>query len=260
MDNTFLWDYYYSVNEQNDANTDIYQTYYNSGRTYAAYPLLATATPYIVGFPGKTYYEFDLSGDWTPQHTASPAPAQLEKQTISFVSNPGITIGVSDDELNAVDHNNYGFKPNYMSKKVEGYLMNANGNSFDKTPDGGAVTVPFRPYFVTAAPPQGSTKGAVRSIVFNMSDTGFDFDNDKKKPIEDELGEGTLEIYTLGQNIAVTSTLRNAVPVQIYSAGGALITQFNIQPDETVKTPVYSKGVYIVRADGGRYTKKLGVK
>ena len=94
-----------------------------------------------------------------------------------------------------------------------------------------------------------------------MDGTGFDFDEgDKQKPIEDELGEGTLEIYTLGQNIAVTSTLRNAVPVRIYSAGGALIAMFDIQPDETVKTPVYSKGVYIVRADSGKYTKKLGVK
>jgi hypothetical protein len=259
VDNTFLWDYYYSKNDQADANTDIYQTYYQTGREYEAYPLLATATPYIIGLPGRTYYEFDLSGEFVAQNTASPAPEQLSKQAISFVSNPGITIGVSDDELNAVDHNNYGFKPNYMSKKVEGFLMNTEGNSFDKTPDGGLATVPFRPYFIATA--SSPARGVVtRSILFNMDGTGFDFDNDEQKPIEDELGEGTLEIYTLGQNIAVTSTLRNAVPVQIYSAGGALITRFNIQPDETVKTPVYSKGVYIVRADGGRYTKKLGVK
>ena len=259
VSNTFLWDYYYSANAQADANTDIYQTYYQEARTLEQYPLLATATPYIIGFPGKTYYEFDLSGEFVARNTAATAPAKLDRQTVSFVSVPGITIAVSDDELEAVTaETNYGFMPNYMSKKVDGYLMNANGNSFDKTPDGGLATVPFRPYFVDAA--NNPARGITRSILFNMDGTGFDFDNDEKKPIEDELGEGTLEIYTLGQNIAVTSTLRNAVPVQIYSAGGALITQFNIQPDETVKTPVYSKGVYIVRADGGRYTKKLGVK
>ena len=257
--NTFLWDYYFSKNAQKDANADIYQTYYEKARTYEAYPLLSAATPYIVGFPGRTYYQFDLSGEFVAQNTASPAPEQLNKQAISFVSNPGITIGVSDDELNAVTEDNYGFKPNYMSKKVEGYLMNAEGNSFDVTPDGGLVTVPFRPYFI-AATNQGA-RNVTRSILFNMDGTGFDFDEgDKQKPIEDELGEGTLEIYSLGQNIAVTSTLRNAVPVRIYSAGGALIAMFDIQPDETVKTPVYSKGVYIVRADSGKYTKKLGVK
>ena len=259
VDNTFLWDYYYSKNDQEDAYTDIYQTYYQTSREYTAYPLLTTAKPYIIGFPGRTFYEFDLSGEWMPQNTAAPAPEQLEKQAISFVSETGITIGVSDDELkNAVTEDNYGFKPNYMSKKVEGYLMNTDGNSFDVTPDGGLVTVPFRPYFI-AAPSQGARE-VIRSIVFNMDSTGFDFGDDEKRPIEDELGEGTLEIYTLGQNIAVTSTLRKAVPVRIYSAAGALIAMFDIQPDETIKTPVYSQGVYIVRADGGKYTKKLGVK
>ena len=259
VDNTFLWDYYYSKNDQEDAYTDIYQTYYQTSREYTAYPLLTTAKPYIIGFPGRTFYEFDLSGEWLPQNTAAPAPEQLEKQAISFVSETGITIGVSDDELkNAVTEDNYGFKPNYMSKKVEGYLMNTDGNSFDVTPDGGLVTVPFRPYFI-AAPSQGARE-VIRSIVFNMDSTGFDFGDDEKRPIEDELGEGTLEIYTLGQDIAVTSTLRKAVPVRIYSAAGALIAMFDIQPDETIKTPVYSQGVYIVRADGGKYTKKLGVK
>ena len=64
VDNTFLWDYYYSKNVQQDANADIYQTRYQNGRTMTDYPLLATATPYMIGFPGKTFYEFDLSGEW----------------------------------------------------------------------------------------------------------------------------------------------------------------------------------------------------
>ena len=101
VDNTFLWDYYYSKNSQLDANADTYQTYIPDWRTMPHYPLLATAKPYIIGFPGKTYYEFDLSGEWTPKNTATTAPAQLAKQVISFVSEPEITIGVSDDELNA---------------------------------------------------------------------------------------------------------------------------------------------------------------
>ncbi len=138
VDNTFLWDYYYSLNGRLDANTDTYQTYYQVARDLTQYPLLTTAQPYIIGFPGKTYYEFDLSGDWTAENTAPTAPAKLDKQVISLVSEPEITIEVSDDELEEVTKNGYSFMPNYMSKKVDGYLMNAEGSSFDVTPEGGA--------------------------------------------------------------------------------------------------------------------------
>ena len=51
-------------NVQKDANTDIYQTRYKEGRTMTGYQLLSTATPYMIGFPGKTFYEFDLSGEF----------------------------------------------------------------------------------------------------------------------------------------------------------------------------------------------------
>ena len=138
-------------NVQKDANTDIYQTRYKEGRTMTGYQLLSTATPYMIGFPGKTFYEFDLSGEFVAKNTATTAPAQLDKQTISFVSDAGITIGVSDDELEEVTKNGYSFMPNYMSKKVEGYLMNQDGNSFFATPEGGSAATPFRSYFVTEA-------------------------------------------------------------------------------------------------------------
>ena len=256
--NTFLWDYYYSKNSQEDAHADTYQTYYETSRSMPQYPLLAAAEPYIIGFPSKIYNEFDLSGDWTAKNTATPAPTKLDKQTISFVSDAGITIGVSDDELEEVTKNGYSFMPNYMSKKVEGYLMNTVGDCFDKTPEGGSATVPFRPYFV-ANQAQGA-RGATRSIYFNMDNSGFDYDDDKQKSIEDELTEGTIKIYTQGQYIAVTSTLRETVPVQIYTAGGVLLTKFDISPDETVKTPAYNNGVYVVRAAGGKYQKKLLIK
>ena len=152
VDNTFLWDYYYSKNTRQDANTDIYQQYYENPREYNAYPLLATAEPYIIGFPSKTYYEFDLSGEFVARNTATPAPDQLTKQIISFVSKPAITIGISDEELTASVVDGYTFLPNYMTKTVDGYLMNSEGNSFDVTPTGGSPTVPFRPYFIAGAP------------------------------------------------------------------------------------------------------------
>ena len=256
VDNTFLWDYYYSLNAQQDANTDTYQTYYQSGRSLANYPLLANGKPYIIGFPGKTYYEFDLSGEWTAKNTAAPAPAQLNKQVISFVSKPAITIGISDDELLAVSQNDYSFMPNYMSKKETGYLMNAAGSSFDKTPTGGSATVPFRPYFVTVASPSPAPRrAAAETIVFDRTDSSFAIGDDPS----DELA-GELRFSVKPRKLVTSSTLRKPADVQIYSTSGVVISSFTIQPGETVETDINTSGVYIVRAANGRYTKKLTLK
>ena len=256
VDNTFLWDYYYSLNGRLDANTDTYQTYYQTGRNLASYPLLATAKPYIIGFPGKTYYEFDLSGEWTAKNTAATAPAQLAKQAISFVSEPGITIAVSDNELNAVSEDNYSFVPNYMSKKVEGYLMNATGSSFDKTPDGGLATVPFRPYFVAAPAQNGAPRrAAAESIVFDRTDSSFAIGDDPS----DELA-GELTFSTKPRKLITTSSLRQPADVRIYNVSGVAISTFTIQPGETIETDITVSGVYIIRAANGRYMKKLALK
>lgn len=252
--NTFLWDYYYSLNGRLDANTDTYQTYYQTGRNLASYPLLATAKPYIIGFPGKTYYEFDLSGEWTAKNTATPAPEQLSKQAISFVSVPNITIGVSDDELTATAINGYKFMPNYMSKKEDGFLMNATGSSFDVTPTGGSATVPFRPYFVAAT---SGSRQAASKILFDSKDSSFAFGDDD--PSKEEI-TGELVFFTKHHQIGVTSSLREAADVHIYNMSGHVITSFTVLPGETVERDVPISAVYIVRAANGRYTKKIAVK
>ena len=254
--NTFLWDFYYSKNVQQDANTDSYQTYYSETRQLAQYPLLSTATPYLVGFPGKTYYEFDLSGEFVAQNTAAPAPLQLDKQVISFVSEPAITIGVSDNELTPAAHDGYSFMPNYMSKKADGFLMNAEGSSFNVTPEGGAATVPFRPYFVATA----SSPAPARVILFDSSDTAFAFGGDDKDPSGNNLGEGDLLFTVRSHRLDVSSTLHRAADVRIVNAGGLTIASFTIQPGETISTNIGVAGVYIARADGGRIQKKFAIR
>ncbi|MBQ2210522.1 MAG: T9SS type A sorting domain-containing protein [Prevotella sp.] len=255
--NTFLWEYYYSKNTQQDANADTYQTYYNSSRNYEAYPLLATAKPYIIGFPGKTYYEFDLSGEWTAKNTAPTTPAKLDKQTISFVSESGITIAVSDDETTAISADGYSFMRNYMSKKVDGYLMNGQGNSFEKTTTATAA-VPFRPYFVKTQT-QGSSprRAEVRYILFDSDDSSFAIGDDD--PGEGEVSGG-LQFAVRNHAIVVTSSLRKEADVRIVKVSGQTIADFNIQPGESIETPVYNSGVYIIRAASGHYTKKIAVK
>ena len=266
VENTFLWDYYYSKNSQKDANTDTYQTFYDSGRTYNQYPLLAAAAPYIIGFPGKTYYEFDLSGEWTAENTATTAPAKLDKQTISFVSAPEITIGVSDDELSAVTEDGYSFMPNYMSKTVEagaGYLMNAVGNSFDVT-TASVASVPFRPYFVNAPQPNQaragtrSEGGGIKHIIFDGDDSSFTISDED--PSKEEIGTETMIFTTSRHEIIVTSHLRKEADVRIYNISGITVANFTILPGETINTYIPVSGVYIVHAAGGRYQKKVAVK
>ena len=262
VENTFLWDYYYKDNERKDKNTDTYQRYYETERSYQQYPRLAQATPYIIGFPGTTYYEFDLSGNWIAQNTYPTAPLKLDRQTITFASNPGITIKVSDDEPEGISSDGYIFKKNYLSKDVTGWLMNSTGNAFERKMSEGTpkepvavAAVPFRPYFEKE--PASGSRQAARAILFDREDSSFAIGDDRD-PSEGEVG--ALTFFTKRRVIGVTSTLREAADVQIYNMSGHVITSFTVLPGETVERDIPIAAVYIVRAANGRYTKKIAVK
>ena len=255
--NNFLWNYYYSLNSRQDANTDIYQEYYRYSRDLTQYPRLATATPYIIGFPGKTYYEFDLSGEWTAKNTAETAPAQLDRQVITFASDPGVTIQVSDDEGDGTTADGYIFKKNYVSKTLDAnaaYIMSSDGSSFDKI-TAATTTVPFRPYFENAT--AGARQAASR-ILFDSDESSFAFGDED--PSKEEIGEGDLLFTIRKHEIAVTSSLRHAADVRIVNVSGITVANFTIQPGETVERHIPIAGVYIVRADNGRIQKKIALK
>jgi len=271
--NTFLWDYYYkntSVHNQKDANDDTYlqyQQYYQTTRNYSAYPLLAAATPYILGLPGQTYYEFDLSGKFEAQNTAV-AIDKLGKQVITFASNKKANIGVSDKEMAGAtvkyDGINYTFKPSYMNETLEAgtnsYTLKPEFDSnndgvtdcsvFDKVPASGEATAvsAFRPYFISAPSSSGSPKKRTASqIVFGSYNDG---------QIDEPLSvvDGTLEIYAKDHKIITTSHLKDPVAITIVSVAGITYTSYMLQPGETIETPVHTNGVYIVNK------KKLLVK
>ena len=256
VSNTFLWDYYYQQNERQDANADTYQTYYSdASRNYLQYPLLSAGSPYIIGFPGKTYYEFDLSGEWTAKNTVTPAPAQLDRQVITFASETGFQVKVSDEELvsKTMTEGGYSYVPNYMSKTVSGYLMHVDGNQFRVAAD--ILAVPFRPYFVTTA---GSRQAASR-ILFDSDESSFAFGGDHD-PSKEEIGEGDLLFTVRKHEIVVTSSLRHAADVRIVNVSGITVANFTIQPGETIERYIPIAGVYVVRADGGRIQKKIALK
>ena len=257
--NTFLWDYYYSESTSKDKNEDIYKEYYSDSHTYEDYPSQQRGTPYLIGFPGKRYYEFDLSGAFEPLNTYSDDIAVLDPQTITFASATGYAVGVSDDELTDVTYNGYNFKPTYMSESIaagtDTYLLSADGDSYDKVPATGdpIEVLPFRPYF-TAVGGGGvkGFKGNARRIVF--SNEYSEMFGEEEEEEDDISHRGELIIVGRNGKIVVSSTYQVAKEVRIYSVGGAIIDNYTIQPGETVETAIHTSGVYLVNK------KKLSVK
>ena len=269
VNNTFLWDYYYNNsnalidnNHHLDKNLDTYQTYYNSSRTYENYPLLANGTPYLIGFPGAMYYEFDLSGNFEALTTADNNPEKIGEQTISFVSNGSYRVLQSDTELHDATYNGYTFHPSYLNEALaagtDAYTMKDDGSQYDKVPATGDAKTPvvaFRPYFVKA--PAGSRE-SVDYIVFNSVASRFgDAESD---PSKGEVPDGMLNIYAKTGKVVVESSLRNEADVSIFTTSGLLVSSFTIKPGETIETPINLTGIYIIRAANGHFTKKLKVK
>jgi hypothetical protein len=271
VDNFFLWDYYYSKNSQKDANSDIYQTYYNSPRTYKDYPLLAAGTPYIIGFPGSTYYEFDLSGNFKAQNTYADI-TKLDKQTITFASPTGITIGVSDDETGVyIDGSKrYSFVTNYLNQSFSAgtntYALSSDGSKYDRVPaapEEGEDPVPdtkvsaFRPYFTSDVIPSGDARPVTRSIIFSNEDSQLRGVNDDDPNGE---GDGSLGIYAKKHKIVVQSALRATTEMRITNMAGITIATFSIEPGETIETRVNHAAVYLIQSADGRHRKKLSVR
>ena len=265
--NTFLWDYYYqySSDPRQDKNKDTYQQdYYKESHTYADYGYSAAATPYIIGFPGTTYYEFDLSGGFKALNTYQPID-QLDAQVITFASPEGTTITISDDEIAAAIAANkadgYAFTPNYLGKPMaEGYYqLNGEGSSYEKVTASGTPAVypnavPFRPYFTYTS---NSRARSAEKIIFGQADTSFGAEEygDPRDGLN-----GTLLIYAKKGKIIVESSLNHTVDVGIFTPAGLMMYTLTVKAGETVEQKVNTSGIYIVQPSDRQYTKKLMVK
>lgn len=244
--NTFLYDYYYTVDTYKDANEDEYQkNYYQTAREYSSYPLYQKAKPYIIGLPGVRYFEFDLSGNFEPQNRYNAtAIEKLPAQVITLVSNTGVTVNVSDTELqsNKVTADSYTFIPSYLNEEVPAttsYPLNTVGNSFDVS----ATPIPvgaFRPYFTSAAT---SPSRQYRSIIINDLTDATEFKADESINLSDR-GEG-LRVSGGNGTITIESGLTNTARVRIVNAVGITMASFMLEPGAIVTTQLVP-GVYIV--------------
>ena len=228
--NRFLDEYYYSKYGQQDANSDSYQEYYNSDREYKDYVHLTATIPYIIAFPGERYYEFDMSGNFAPQNTATEIE-KLEKQVVTMVSASKTTIGVTDDENRAAEKKGYKFIGTYQKETLlaGAYLINDAGDSFVS----GAESVPFRGYLVVPSSPAPPKRIFISGAA------------EENEPIE-EITERGLTIYGKNQAIYIESTLEYEAKVTIYSMSGQVMRHITVQPMSKEIVPVSSRGIYLV--------------
>jgi hypothetical protein len=245
--NTFLWDYYYNRNSGHvDANSDKYQTYYKDNVEYDNYPFAVAATPYLIGFPGGRYYEFDMSGQFKPNSDHTGVTIEnLAPQTITFVSDQNQTIGVSDDDYdNVITVDNYTYRPTYQSRNVGAdttLLLNTYGSRFVEA-EHDTVTVPFRAYLTKH---QGASGAPKRTLSTRASSLQIGYAGDQM-PMEEIVIDHGLNIYGQHLNIYIESTLEQPATITITSVSGQLLKQFTIQPGTRVTVPVNNRGVYIV--------------
>ena len=274
--NTFLWDFYYNGlpggHNHLDRNEDTYQTYYNSERTYGDYPLLTKGTPYLLGLPGVTYYEFDLSGNFEsgttdnrPQENIN-SPENLKtihKQVITFASMQKATIGVSDDEKRGkvVSYNGsyYTFKPSYLNETLGNgdFVMNRDGNAYVKLTEDASQSA-FRPYFISTGNVPSPTR-SVEQIVFGQSDLQQGVEEEHGDPTKEELNGG-LRIWTKKDKIFVESSLKFTADMRVVTPAGVTVASFSVMPGKTVEVQADFSGMYIVHTLDGKYTKKVTVR
>jgi len=261
-DNDFLWQHYYSNQDRKDKNDDDYQVYYKDPVTYNNYPFAVAANPYLIGFPGEKYYEFDMSGVFEAKNTATSAPAKIDAQTITFVSAEGISISKSDEDYNTqtgIENDTYLFKPTYQKQSgltgLTTWLLDATGTKFENHETNDVETVPFRAYITKRT--QSGQQAHMRSSSGTkaMASTlyiGYAGDQDQ---LEERAAEGGLIIYGQDMNICIESHLEYETKVTVHTVAGNLLKQFTIQPGTKVQIPVNNRGVYIVNHNKVAVTK-----
>ena len=278
--NTFLWDFYYSYNDYRDQNSDKYQendyyhNYYKSARLHEDYPRLAAAMPYIIGFPGQRYYEFDLSGKFEAVTALEAHKIDGEiigAQTITFASavstkNEPVVIAVSDDEITVMvastTYDGYTFKPSYLNSPEvttgkHAFLLSNDGDCYneDNVNTATAAVVAFRPYFEAAPRPAGST----RTIVFGSEQPEDQIIEQHGDPTKEELNGG-LHIYAKKGKIYVKSSLSFTEDLRVVTPAGVTVATLTVKPGQTVEVQADFSGMYVVHTLDGLYTRKVAVK
>lgn len=227
---------------------EVNNPWYTTSHDYADYTYLTRSVPYVISFPGKDFYEFDLSGQWykdvyNPNHTHQYPETS---QTITYEAHTA-TIRVSDDETKTTTIGSHSHMGTYMAYgssgdimgALDGYGMKNDGTEFNS---GVTSVVPFRTYMNVA-----SSARPHRVIINDTSNSIVEVD----KPIEPDNEDGNSGVgpkFTMrlkGLKVIVTSTYDTLMPLSVYNSNGVLIRVVDVPTGETT-FQLPQPGVYII--------------
>lgn len=255
--NTFFVDTYrnWSYNEEKNS-------YYNERHTYSGYLPLTAGIPYVVRFPGKRYYEFDLSSKFYN----SLLNKKAEAQTITFhaygeasdkASRKAIVIPVTEN-MGTENISGFSHRGTFAAQQVANgtlYGMNDNGTAFisasssalASTP-GSALShttvMPFRTYMAPASQ-QARVRSTDETKVIRISETtGIDRIEPEANGNDEDTPAGEyLLIRPIGAHrVSIESTY--ATQLKVFSTTGQLHRILDVQPG-TATYSGFPDGIYI---------------
>ena len=255
--NTFFADTYEAWSYNKEKNS-----YYNEPHTYSGYLPLTAGIPYVVRFPGKRYYEFDLSSKFYNSLLNSKASAQ----TVTFhaygaesneASQKAIVIPITQN-MGTENISGFSHRGTFAAQQVANgtlYGMNDNGTAFisasssalASTP-GSALShttvMPFRTYMAPASQ-QAKVRSTDETKVIRISETtGIDRIEPEANGNDEDTPAGEyLLIRPIGAHrVSIESTY--ATQLKVFSTTGQLHRILDVQPG-TATYSGFPDGIYI---------------
>ena len=225
--------------------------YYTLKHTYKGYQPLKAGIPYVVRFPGESFYEFDLSSAFYNNLKNAKEPAQTitfhafgESYTGDDAKAKGAIVIPKTAEMKTAA-SGYAHMGTFAARKVaEGtvYGMNAQGTAFEDASTQ-ATVMPFRTYMAktqTAA----QTRSANPSVIHIAETTGIDRIEPEVNGNEEDSESGDyLIIRSIGsRRVRVESSY--SIQLKVFASTGQLYRILDVQPG-TATYSGFHPGLYI---------------
>lgn len=245
---TFATPFFINTYESRLYNKDA-NPYYANKHTYSNYPLLTSEVPYVVRFPGESYYEFDLSskfyndilGKSEPEQTVAFNAYGYENMETSYGS-----IAIPVTKQMATTKDGYSHCGTFSAKDIKKdaiYGMNDKGNAFISDATTATSVMPFRTY-MTAETTKAKALSYAPSMIKIAESTGID-------KITPEIGVADKDEAT-GSYLIVRPLTNNKVRIEsnisttiyVYTITGQLYRILDVIPGNSVYSG-FQQGAYV---------------
>lgn len=220
---------------------------FQSATNFEKYRHLTARIPYIVTFPSKRYYEFDMSGEFFFEHIAG-AGSQAYPQTISYQAS-NIKIPVTTDNAPVSDYTDGGYtvKGTFVTLSANGQRAplieydsddaSVQGTYFAGSSSDSDKIYPFRVY---VEQPVNSTKALY------ISSRGAEEElapGDDEEDGDDAFGE--LRIWAEGAELVVDSPYEESFHLTVFNVKGQAVRVIEVNEGEN-RYRGFSPGFYLI--------------